>query len=102
MQADSYVAQLKRYLESVKRYPSSREARQTRPSGVVKVWFELSRAGKLLDAGIELGSGSSILDFEALKTVRTGSFPPMPEGVFGTSDKHRFTIDLRYELKSAE
>jgi periplasmic protein TonB len=101
-QTDRYEAQILRYLESIKRYPSSREARQTRPSGVVTIWFELSRAGKVLDAGIENGSNSSLLDYEALKTVRSGNFPPFPDGVFGNSDKHRFSAHLRYELKSAE
>jgi periplasmic protein TonB len=101
-QSDRYEAQVLRYLESVKRYPSSREARQTRPSGVVTVWFELSRSGKVIDAGIEKSSNSSLLDSEALKTVRTGNFPAFPETVFTNADKHRFSANLSYELKTSD
>lgn len=101
-QSDRYEAQVLRYLESVKRYPTSREARQTRPSGVVTVWFELSRAGKVLDAGIEKSSNSSLLDSEALKTVRSGNFPVFPEAVFANADKHRFSANLNYELKTSD
>ena len=71
-QTERYEAQILRYLESIKRYPSSREARQTRPAGIVTVWFDLSRAGRVLEAGIEKSSNSSLLDAVALKTVRTG------------------------------
>jgi protein TonB len=102
VQADRYEAQVLRYLESIKRYPSSREARQTRPSGIVTVWFELSRAGKVLDAGIEKGSNSSLLDYEAVKTVRGGNFPPFPESLFSNAEKHRFAAHLKYELKTTE
>lgn len=101
-QTDRYEAQILRYLESIKRYPSSREARQTRPAGVVTVWFELARSGRVLDAGIERGSNSSLLDSEALKTVRAGNFPQFPEAVFANADKHRFSAHLSYELKTSE
>jgi periplasmic protein TonB len=101
-QSDRYEAQVLRYLESVKRYPSSREARQTRPSGVVTVWFELSRSGKVLDAGIEKSSNASLLDSEALKTVRSGNFPAFPETAFANAEKHRFSANLSYELKTSD
>ncbi|MDO9278004.1 MAG: TonB family protein [Polaromonas sp.] len=102
VQTERYEAQILRYLESIKRYPSSREARQTRPSGTVTVWFDLSRAGRVLAAGIEKSSNSSLLDSEALKTVRTGNFPVYPEGVFASADMHRFSAHLSYELKTTE
>jgi protein TonB len=102
VQTERYEAQILRYLESIKRYPSGREARQTRPAGTVTVWFDLSRAGRVLDAGIEKSSQSSLLDSEALKTVRTGNFPAYPEGVFANADKHRFSAHLSYELKTTE
>jgi periplasmic protein TonB len=101
-QSDRYEAQVLRYLESVKRYPTSREARETRPSGVVTVWFELSRSGKVIDAGIEKSSNSSLLDAEAIKTVRNGNFPAFPEAVFANADKHRFSANLSYELKTSD
>ncbi len=102
VEAERYEVQILRYLESIKRYPSSREARQTRPAGMVTVWFDLSRAGRVLEAGIEKSSNSYLLDSEALKTVRTGSFPAFPESVFANSLKHRFSAYLSYELKTTE
>jgi protein TonB len=101
-QTERYETQILRYLESIKRYPSSREARQTRPSGTVTVWFDLSRAGRVLAAGIEKSSNSSLLDSEALKTVRTGNFPVYPEGVFASVAVRRFSAHLSYELKTTE
>lgn len=97
-----YEAQILRYLESIKRYPSNREARLTRPAGIVTIWFDLSRAGQVLDAGIEKSSNSSLLDFEALKTVRSGSFPQFPETLFSNAENHRFSAHLSYELKASE
>lgn len=93
-----YESLLLAYLEQIKRYPSSREARQTRPQGPVKVWLEISRTGKLLDSGVMSSSGSNLLDSEALKTIRGGNFPPMPEDAFIGQSAHRFTATLKYTL----
>jgi protein TonB len=92
------VGQLRAYLQGIKRYPSSREARQMRPTGTVRVWLELGRSGNLLDAGIESGSGSMILDQEALRTVRSGQYPPMPQDAYAGKSSHRFVVPLEYVL----
>lgn len=95
---DRYVSELRAYLNSVKRYPTSREARQSRPTGTVRVWLEVDRQGQLLDAGIEQSSESPLLDKEALRTVRTGHFPAFPAEAFAGQAKHRFVIALEYVL----
>ena len=97
---NDYLSQLVTYLEKIKRYPSSREARQSRPEGTVHLWLELNRLGQLLAAGVVNSSGFSVLDQEALKTVRTGQFPAMPESAFSGQTSHRFHVQLRYELNS--
>jgi protein TonB len=93
-----YEAQLLAYLEKIKRYPTSREARQTRAQGVVKVWLELSRDGMLMNAGIESSSGSNLLDNEALRTLRGGNFPSFSTEVFPGEASHRFSARLDYQI----
>ncbi|WP_085314888.1 energy transducer TonB [Derxia lacustris] len=95
----SYTAQLRAYLESIKRYPSSREARQSRPEGTVRLWLVIDRSGQLVDCGIEQGSGALALDAEARRTVRNGSYPAFPADAFGGAPTHRFTVDLDYRVE---
>lgn len=91
-----YVSQLRAYLNSIKRYPNSREARQLRPTGVVKAWLELDRNGQLLEAGLEASSGTALLDNEALRTLRNGRYPAFPAEAFGGEARHRFVVPLEY------
>ncbi len=95
-----YEAQLRAYLERIKRYPTSREARLTRPQGAVRVWLEISRAGQLLGVGVMSSSGSNLLDGEAVKTLKTGSYPPIPEEAFVGESSHKFSATLSYTLEA--
>jgi TonB family protein len=79
----AYVGRLRTYLEGIKRYPTSREARSQRPQGKVRVWLELARDGHLRDAGVEQSSGSMILDGAAMSTVRRGNYPAIPAEACG-------------------
>ncbi len=92
---ESYVLA---YLEKAKRYPTSREARQSRPQGTVKIWLEINRAGELVNYGLTQTSGSNLLDNEALKIAKFGEFPPFPEGVYANESTHRFVASLKYEV----
>jgi protein TonB len=92
----TYVAKVRSYLFSIKRYPTSREARLQRPVGQVELWFVLERNGRMMDAGIEHSSHSLILDSAALSTVRGGSYPSFPEEVWAGETSHRFTVVLEY------
>lgn len=95
----SYEAQLLAYLERIKRYPTSREARLSQPQGVTKLWLEISRSGALISAGLLQSSGSNLLDSEALRTVRTAQFPAFPEQAFGGESSHRFSVSLKYQIE---
>jgi len=95
----SYTAQLRAYLESIKRYPTGREARQTRPVGTVRLWLVIDRAGQLVDCGVDQGSGSLLLDAEARRSVRAGSYPAFPADAFNGAATHRFTVDLDYRVE---
>jgi len=98
---EGYRAELRALIERAKRYPTSREARQLRPTGTVKVWLELDRAGALQGAGVEAGSGSLLLDQEALRTVRLGRYPAFPPEAFAGQERHRFTLSLDYRLEGS-
>lgn len=93
-----YIAGLHQYLESIKRYPTSREARLEHPSGEAAVWFVLSRDGGLVDSGLEHGSGSMLLDQAALSTVRRGEYHPFPAATWEGKPDHRFTARLNFSV----
>lgn len=95
---DVYVAELRSYLNGIKRYPTSREARQLRPQGTVKLWLEIDRAGQLLGTGVDTTSGSIILDNEALRTVRNGRFPPIPAEAFTGQASRKFIVPIEYVM----
>ena len=90
---------MRTYVNSIKRYPTSREARQLRPQGTVRVWIEIDRAGQLLGAGVEGSSGSLLLDNEALRTLRNGRFPPFPPEAFSGQNVHRFVMSVEYQVE---
>jgi protein TonB len=93
---EAYLGQLRSYVNSIKRYPTSREARQLRPQGTVRVWVEIDRAGQLLGTGVEGSSGSLLLDNEALRTLRNGRFPTFPSEAFAGQNSHRFVMAVEY------
>jgi protein TonB len=96
---DGYLGELRGYLNGIKRYPNSREARQQRPQGTVRVWIELDRTGQVLGSGVHSSSGSPLLDNEALRTVRTGRYPPFPADAFVGQTFHRFVVPIEFVLE---
>ena len=95
-----YEQEVLAYLERAKRYPTSREARLTRPEGTVRLWLEIGRGGQVLDAGLLASSGSNLLDAEALSLARGGQFPPFPDQAYPGQASHRFVVSLKYEISS--
>jgi protein TonB len=91
-----YTGGLRVYLNSIKKYPTSREARQLRPQGTVRLKLEIDRAGQLLNAVVETTSGSLLLDNEALRTVRNGRFPPIPADAFVGQASNTFIFSMEY------
>lgn len=91
-----YTSRVRAYLNTVKRYPTGRDASIQRPEGKVRIWFVLRRDGSLVDAGIEDSSNSILLDNAGLTTVKRGNMPPF-EAAFGAEETHRFTVDLDFK-----
>jgi len=87
-------------LEKTKRYPTSREARESRPEGVVRIWLTLDRSGNLLDCGLLNSSGSNLLDNEAIRTAKRATYPAFPSSVYPGENSHRFTTSLKFSINS--
>ncbi|WP_238531355.1 TonB family protein [Collimonas fungivorans] len=91
-----YVSKVRAHLNSIKRYPTGREASQQRPQGKVKVWFVLNRDGSLVEQGIEESSNSMLLDEAARKTINRAAFPAFPESSWAGETTHRFSAELEF------
>jgi protein TonB len=79
------------HIDRFKRYPREAEGR----FGVARVAFTIDRRGRLLSARIVAGSGSAVLDDEALATVqRAAPFPRPPEGV--ADNRLSFVLPIRF------
>jgi len=93
-----YEAYVLAYLEKNKNYPTSRQARESRPEGTVKVFLDLNRLGQVVGFGVMQSSGSNLLDAEALKVIKFASLPPFPEESFVGETTHRFVANLKYSI----
>ncbi len=91
-----YVANIRAYLQSTKRYPTGREVSLLRPTGTTVVRFTVRRSGGLLDAEVETSAGNMLLDRAALTAVRRGVYPPFPDDAWPGKTQHRFTVDLDF------
>lgn len=91
-----YASKVHAYLQSVKRYPTGREASLQRPTGVSVIWFMVRRNGALVETGIETSSGSMLLDNAALATVRRSIYPIFPDEVWPNKVQQRFTVELDF------
>lgn len=92
----NYIASVRAMLNANKRYPTGREASLQRPSGMVKLWFVMTRNGALQDAGVDESSNAIILDNAALSTLRRTTFSPWPDGSWPSQNQHKFTVTLDF------
>lgn len=90
------MGRLRTYIRGITEYPTSGDARRLRPEGSSVVRFTLGRDGSLKNAEIEKGSGSPILDRQALQIVRNGKYPAWPADAWGGSDEHTFTVTVQF------
>lgn len=91
-----YISKVRAHLNSIKRYPTGREASLQRPQGKVKVWFVLNRDGTLAEQGIEESSNSMLLDEAARKTINRAAFSAFPESSWVGEATHRFSAELEF------
>lgn len=91
-----YAGKVRAYLQTIKRYPTGREASLQRPSGTSIVWFMVRRNGELVEAVIETSSGSMLIDNAALATVRRSIYPVFPDEAWPGKAQQRFTVELDF------
>ncbi len=98
----AYAGKTRSYLQSIARYPASRETSLLPPQGQVTVWLEIERDGALADAGIARSSHSMPLDSAALATVRRAQYPAWPTDLFPGEARRRFTVTFDYGRQQAK
>lgn len=92
----SWQRALNLHLSKHKRYPG--EARSRRIQGVVTVSFSVDREGHVKSARMVRGSGSPLLDEEALKMLsRASPIPPPPEMPAG--GQRDFTMPIQFNIR---
>lgn len=92
----SFRDRLLGHLQRYKRYPQI--AQRRREQGVPYVRFTMDRAGKVLAARLERGSGYAALDDEALALLeRAQPLPPLPQDVVG--DTVEIVVPIEFLLK---
>jgi len=77
-QISRYFALVKGIIESKKRYPE--EAKRRGEEGTVVVSFTIDESGNPVNVKLASSSGSSSIDNETLRLIRSLKFPPPPDG----------------------
>jgi protein TonB len=90
-----YAAHLRDAVETMKHYPTGKDAMLEQPRGTVAVWVMLNRQGAVVDAGIAESRGS-ILNQAALQSVHRAVYPPFPAELYRGQSEHRFVVSLNY------
>jgi len=92
----SWQKALHLHLNKHKRYPS--QARNNRVQGVVTVTFAIDNSGRILNKKIVKGSGSPLLDEEALEMLnRASPLPTPPEGA--ESGVHNLSLPIQFNIR---
>lgn len=91
-----WISQLLAHLNRHKRYPST--ARVRHEEGVVTLSFTMDHDGHVLGRNIAKGSGSQILDDEALAMLRRSEpLPALPPNAAGAS--RSFSVPIRFSFR---
>jgi protein TonB len=91
-----YAATLRTNIDSRTTVPSTPEYRLLKPQGETRVSFTLERDGTTEQVSLAHGSGSHILDRQALSIVQTGRYPPFPERAFPGEARHIFIVTIEF------
>lgn len=91
-----YTGRVHATIEQHKRNPDSAAYRAMHPHGTVTVGFTLGRTGEVSDVAVATGSGSALLDKQAMLIVADCPFPPMPQEAFAGAERHRFQVEITF------
>lgn len=92
--ASSYPAQVAAHLQRYHSYP--REAQASGATGIVRVSFQLDRAGRVRSVALSQQSSSAMLNTAALSAVRRASPFPAPPADAGSLN---FQVPLRFVMR---
>ena len=67
-----------------------------KPQGSTRVSFMLERDGTTDKVAVAHGSGSSVLDRQALNIVQSGHYPPFPERAYPGEARHVFVVTIEF------
>ncbi|MCC0047793.1 MAG: energy transducer TonB [Rhodobiaceae bacterium] len=89
-----YASKVVARIQRAKRCTSA--LRSARASGTARIRFTLNRAGRVTAAGVARGSGSRVVDREALSLVRrAGPYPAFPSAIRKSSLSYTVPITYR-------
>jgi len=91
-QLSRYFALVKGIIESKKRYPE--EAKRRREEGAVVVSFTIDESGNPVNVRLASSSGSSSIDNETLRLIRSLKFLPPPDG-----KPLNLRVEVEYQLR---
>jgi protein TonB len=91
-QLSKYFALVKGIIESKKRYPE--EAKRRGEEGTVVVSFTIDESGNPVNVKLASSSGSSSIDNETLRLIRSLKFPPPPGG-----KPINLRVEVEYQLR---
>jgi protein TonB len=91
-----YAATLRTNIDSRTTVPSTAEYRLLKPQGSTRVSFTLERDGTTGKVAVAHGSGSNLLDRQALNIVQSGRYPPFPERAFPGEARHVFVVTIEF------
>jgi protein TonB len=91
-QLSRYFALVKGIIESKKRYPE--EAKRRGEEGTVVVSFTIDESGNPVNVRLASSSGSSSIDNETLRLIRSLKFPPPPDG-----KPINLRVEVEYQLR---
>jgi protein TonB len=91
-QMSRYFALVKGIIESKRRYPE--EAKRRGEEGIVVVSFTIDESGNPVNVKLASSSGSSSIDNETLRLIRSLKFPPPPDG-----KPVNLRVEVEYQLR---
>ena len=91
----TWEAQILAHLEKHRRYPASARARQQQ--GIAHIRFRMNREGRVLSSEVLRSSGSAVLDWAALKTLRRAQ--PLPRIPAEKPDPLELVVPVEFFVK---
>lgn len=95
---NGYIQALRVQLDRSKRYPTGRQVSLERPEGIVEVWLEVDRSGRVINSGINTRARSMLLNRAADSSLQSiKQVKPFPADAFAGQNTKRFLATFNYQ-----